>query len=294
MPLRIGIMVDARYRITERIGHGGMAEVYEAHDIISRRTVAIKIIREDVMANSDNIKRFLNEATIAASMSHPNIVKILYHGVHEGRPYIVNEYIAGQTLKDVLDFRSFIPLIEVLSIMIQLTSALSYAHSHNVIHRDIKPQNIFLLPDGTIKLCDFGIAEASGVKTVDGNSKDIIGSVHYLAPEIAMGKAASIYTDIYAAGVTFFELLTGHVPFNSSDAISVAASHIHDNFPSVRKYIPNCPREVERIIFKACAKNPKERYHNASDFYDALVDLKNKPSKIEEKKSLLSRIFGFK
>lgn len=150
MPLKIGSLLDERYRITSRIGHGGMAEVYEASDIISRTTVAIKLIREDVMKNPVNLKRFENEATIAASLSHDNIVRIYNHGTINDRPYIVNEYIRGQNLKDVLDFRSRLDINEALSIMIQLTSALAYAHQHNIVHRDVKPQNIFLLPDGNV------------------------------------------------------------------------------------------------------------------------------------------------
>ena len=134
------------------------------------------------MKNPINLRRFQNEATIAASLNHPNIVKVYNHGTYEGVPYIVNEYVAGQTLKDVLDFRSALPLQETISIMIQLTSALQYAHEHNIVHRDVKPQNIFYLPDGTIKLGDFGISETISINTKNEKPKEIIGSVHYLAP----------------------------------------------------------------------------------------------------------------
>ena len=205
--IKIGALVDGRYRINARIGHGGMAEVYEATDIINKRKVAIKMIREDVMVNPINLRRFQNEATIASSLSHPNIVKVFNHGTIEGRPYIANEYVKGQTMKDMLDFRASIPIAEAVGYMLQLTSALFYAHQHNIIHRDIKPQNIYVMPDGTIKLGDFGIAQADGID--DGLTKpsEIVGSVHYLAPEISQGKPATIQSDIYAAGVTFFELL---------------------------------------------------------------------------------------
>ena len=293
--IKIGALVDGRYRINARIGHGGMAEVYEATDIINKRKVAIKLIREDVMLNPINLKRFQNEATIASSLSHPNIVKVFNHGTIEGRPYIANEYIKGRTMKEMLDFRTSIPIAEAVGYMLQLSSALFYAHQHNIIHRDIKPQNIYVLPDGTIKLGDFGIAEAEGID--DGSPKkksEIVGSVHYLAPEISQGKPASIQSDIYSVGVTFFELLTGHVPFEKDTPVNVAVAHVKEKFPSVKKYLPSCPKEIEKIITKATKKNLKERYKGADELYDDLLELNKNPLVLKEKKSILARIFGFK
>ena len=286
--------MDGRYRINARIGHGGMAEVYEATDIINKRKVAIKMIREDVMKNPINLRRFENEATIASSLSHPNIVKVYNHGTIEGRPYIANEYIKGQTMKDMLDFRSAIPIAEAVSYMIQLTSALYYAHQHNIIHRDIKPQNIYVMPDGTIKLGDFGIAQAEGIDDDLTKASEIVGSVHYLAPEISQGKPASIQSDIYSAGVTFYELLTGHVPFDKDSAVNVAVAHVKEKFPPVKKYLPTCPKEIEKIIANATKKRLTERYKGADEFYQDLVDLNKNPSVLKEKKPLLARIFGFK
>ena len=292
--IKIGALVDGRYRINARIGHGGMAEVYEATDIINKRKVAIKMIREDVMVNPINLRRFQNEATIASSLSHPNIVKVFNHGTIEGRPYIANEYVKGQTMKDMLDFRASIPIAEAVGYMLQLTSALFYAHQHNIIHRDIKPQNIYVMPDGTIKLGDFGIAQADGID--DGLTKpsEIVGSVHYLAPEISQGKPATIQSDIYAAGVTFFELLTGHVPFEKDTPVNVAVAHVKEKFPPVKKYLPSCPKEIEKIIAKATKKRLSERYKGADEFYEDLLELNKNPSVLKEKKPLLARIFGFK
>ena len=292
--IKIGALVDGRYRINARIGHGGMAEVYEATDIINKRKVAIKMIREDVMANPINLKRFQNEATIASSLSHPNIVKVFNHGTIEGRPYIANEYVKGQTMKDMLDFRTSIPIAEAVGYMLQLTSALFYAHQHNIIHRDIKPHNIYVMADGTIKLGDFGIAQADGID--DGLTKpsEIVGSVHYLAPEISQGKPATIQSDIYAAGVTFYELLTGHVPFEKDTPVNVAVAHVKEKFPPVKKYLPTCPKEIERIIAKATKKRLSERYKGADEFYDDLIELNKNPSVLKEKKPLIARIFGFK
>ena len=292
--IKIGSLVDGRYRIEARIGHGGMAEVYEATDIINKRKVAIKMIREDVMRNPINLRRFQNEATIASSLNHPNIVKVYNHGTIEGRPYIANEYIRGQTMKDMLDFRTSIPIAEAVSYMLQLTSALFYAHQHNIIHRDIKPQNIFVMPDGTIKLGDFGIAQAEGRDDSFTKTSEIVGSVHYLAPEISQGKPASIQSDIYATGVTFYELLTGHVPFDKDTPVNVAVAHIKEKFPPVKKYVPTCPKEIEKIIANATRKRLSERYKGADEFYDDLLEISKKPEILKEKKPFLARLFGFK
>ena len=292
--IKIGALVDGRYRIEARIGHGGMAEVYEATDIINKRKVAIKMIREDVMKNPINLRRFQNEATIASSLNHPNIVKVFNHGTIEGRPYIANEYVRGQNMKDMLDFRTSIPIAEAVSYMLQLTSALFYAHQHNIIHRDIKPQNIYVMPDGTIKLGDFGIAQAGGVDDSFTKTSEIVGSVHYLAPEISQGKPASIQSDIYAAGVTFYELLTGHVPFDKDTPVNVAVAHIKERFPPVKKYVPNCPKEIEKIIANATRKRLVDRYKGADEFYDDLLEISKRPDLLREKKPLLARIFGFK
>ena len=293
MPLKIGSLVENRYRVTARIGHGGMAEVYEGNDIIGKKTVAIKLIRKDVMENPVNLIRFKNEATIAASLNHPNIVKVYNHGTIEGRPYIANEYVKGQTMKDMLDFRSAIPIAEAVSYMIQLTSALYYAHQHNIIHRDIKPQNIYVMPDGTIKLGDFGIAQTDASSQLTSKDSEIVGSVHYLAPEITSGKPATGQSDIYSAGVTFFELITGHVPYIKNSAIDIAVAHVKEKFPSPKKYLPNCPKEIERIIFKCVKKNPAERYKTAKELHDDLVALKGEKG-LKEKKSFFRRLFGFK
>ncbi|MGM9873681.1 MAG: protein kinase, partial [Bacilli bacterium] len=226
--IKIGMLIDERYRINARIGHGGMAEVYEANDIINRKIVALKIIRSDVMKNPINLRRFENEAAIAASLNHVNVVKVYSHGTVMGRPYIANEFIKGQTLKEVLDFRSPISIEETIDIMLQLSSVLVYAHGKGIIHRDIKPQNIYFLSDGTVKLGDFGIAQIDGMMEDGTNPNEIVGSVHYLAPEISKGEPASILSDIYSLGCTFFELITGHIPFDKDTPINVAIAHVKE------------------------------------------------------------------
>lgn len=293
MSFSVGTIIDERYRITGRIGHGGMSEVYEAEDIIIRRLVAVKMIKEDVMKNPVNFKRFQNEATIAASLNHMNIVKVYDHGTIEGRPYIIHEFVSGQNLKEILDFNNKLLLPEALSIMVQLLSALQYAHTHGIIHRDVKPENLFLMSDGLLKIGDFGIAESKYV-TSETATKDIVGSVQYLAPEISSGQSASPQSDIYAAGVTFFELITGRVPFDGDNSVNIAVAHIREKFPSPKKFIPNCPKEIERIIFKATEKNLKQRYKTAKEMYDDLVLVQSDPSLFKEKKGILSRMFGKK
>ena len=293
MPLKIGSLVENRYRVTARIGHGGMAEVYEGNDIIGKKTVAIKLIRKDVMENPVNLIRFKNEATIAASLNHPNIVKVYNHGTVDGVPYIANEFIKGQNLKQVLDFRSSVPVAEAVDYMIQLASALDYAHSHGIVHRDVKPDNLYVMGDGTIKLGDFGIAQTDATSQITSKDSEIVGSVHYLAPEITSGKPATGQSDIYSAGVTFFELITGHVPYIKNSAIDIAVAHVKEKFPSPKKYLPNCPKEIERIIFKCVKKNPKERYPTAKELYDDLVALKGEKG-LKEKKGFFRRLFGFK
>ncbi len=293
MPLKIGSLVDNRYRVVARIGHGGMAEVYEGNDIIGKKTVAIKLIRKDIMENPVNLIRFKNEATIAASLNHPNIVKVYNHGTVDGVPYIANEFIKGQNLKQVLDFRSSVPIEEAVDYMIQLASALDYAHSHGIVHRDVKPDNLYVMGDGTIKLGDFGIAQTDATSQITSKDSEIVGSVHYLAPEITSGKPATGQSDIYSAGVTFFELITGHVPYIKNSAIDIAVSHVKEKFPSPKKYLPNCPKEIERIIFKCVKKNPKERYATAKELHDDLVALKGEKG-LKEKKGFFRRLFGFK
>ncbi|MBO4286172.1 MAG: serine/threonine protein kinase [Bacilli bacterium] len=294
MQIKIGTLIDGRYRVTAKIGHGGMADIYEATDIIKKTTVAIKMIRDDVMLDSTNLKRFENEALIAASLNHPNIVKVYNHGTIAGVPYIANEYVKGQTLKEVIDFRGALPLEEAVDYMIQLTDALYFAHQHNIVHRDVKPENIFVMPDGTIKLGDFGIAQAEGLDNHLTKTNEIIGSVYYMAPEIAKGNKATPKSDMYAVGVAFFEMFTAHPPFENDSAVNIAVMHIKDKFPSVKKYVPDCPREVEKVIQKATNKDPNLRYNDMEEFNRELKKLKNNVHNLQPKKGLLARIFGFK
>ena len=290
--MKLQDIIDERYKIKSLLGEGGMAIVYLADDLITRKEVAVKIIKEDTMKNPVNLTRFEREARAAASLNHQNIVRVINIGTCEGRPYMVNELIKGQTLREILNIRSKFSVLEACDIMYQLCSAVLNAHQHNVIHRDIKPQNVYMNQDSTIKLGDFGIATFTNASRVT-RSEVVIGSVHYLAPEISQGNQATVESDIYALGITFFELLTGKVPFDDESPVTVALMHIKDKMPSVRKLNPKVPLIVEKIISKATDKNPYNRYHSCFDMRKDIDRILRDPELIK-KKSFFARLFSRK
>ncbi|MDO4197640.1 MAG: protein kinase [Erysipelotrichaceae bacterium] len=255
--------IGNRYQIISHIGKGGMADVYLAYDVILKREVAVKILKSDLADDKVSLERFSREAGAIANLSHPNIVDVYDVGDDGENHYIVMEYIKGYALKQLIKKRGAIPYKESVWMMKQLSGALMEAHKNEIIHRDIKSQNVLIKHDGTVKLSDFGIAIANG--DIEITSKDsVIGSVHYLAPELSKGKQASMQSDIYSLGIVFYELLTGDVPFTGDNAIQVALKHIKETIPSVRSINPDIPQSVENIIIRATCKNPKYRYRNIS------------------------------
>lgn len=288
--LEINDIVDDRYKIVSLLGEGGMALVYKANDLITSKDVALKIMRPETAIDKTNLSRFEREARAAASLNHQNIVRVNNLGTYKGYPYMVNELITGQTLRQILDIRGKFSIIESLDIMEQLCRAISYAHQHGVIHRDIKPQNIFLASDGTIKLADFGIATFQNANHVT-RSEIVIGSVHYMAPEISQGHPASERSDIYSMGITFFELITGKVPFDSQSAVTVALMHIKDKFPSIKKFNNKTPQCVEEIILKAVNKDPIDRYNSAEEMRSAINNILSNRELLTKKKTLFSKLF---
>ncbi|MCI6700267.1 MAG: Stk1 family PASTA domain-containing Ser/Thr kinase [Solobacterium sp.] len=256
-------VIAGRYELVKCIGHGGMADVYLALDLILDRQVAIKILKPDSNADKVALERFAREAQASTQLSHPNIVDIYDVGDDDNIHYIVMEYVKGHTLKQLIKKRGPLPTRETIWIMKQLTSALMEAHKNGLIHRDIKSQNILIKDDGTVKLADFGIAILNNA--IQLTSKDsVLGSVHYLAPELVKGEKSSMKSDIYSLGIVMYELLRGDVPFKGDNPAQIALKHMKQEIPNVREYNPQIPQSVANIITKACAKDPKDRYDNAA------------------------------
>ena len=265
-----GQKINERYEILKSIGEGGMANVYLAHDIILDRDVAIKVLRGDLENDEKFIRRFQREAKSVSDLSHPNIVEVYDVGEEEGQHYIVMEYIDGKTLKQLVQKRGALTVPEVIDIMSQLTDGLAQAHDAYIIHRDIKPQNIMILDNGIIKITDFGIAMSMNATQLT-QTNSVMGSVHYLPPEQASGKGATIKSDIYSAGILMYELLTGSVPFKGDNAVEIALKQMREKIPSIRKQNPLIPQSVENIVLRATAKNPKNRYDSIRQMHDDLV-----------------------
>ena len=265
-----GQKINERYEIVKSIGEGGMANVYLAQDSILDRKVAVKVLRGDLSADDKFIRRFQREAQSVSNLSHQNIVEVYDVGEEDGNHYIVMEYIDGKTLKQLLKKRETLTLTEVIDIMTQLTDGIAHAHESYIIHRDIKPQNIMIEDNGLIKITDFGIAMALNATQLT-QTNSVMGSVHYLPPEQASGKGATIKSDIYSLGILMYELLTGSVPFKGDNAVEIALKHMKDKIPSIRKQNPAIPQSVENILLKAAAKNPRNRYDSAKDMHEDFI-----------------------
>ena len=259
----IGRILGNRYRLIELIGEGGMALVYKAECSLLCRTVAIKILRPQFASDAEFVERFRREARSAASLSHPNVVNIYDVGQDDGLDYIVMEYIPGSTLKDIIKQEAPLPVDRALNITRQIAEALNHAHQRNIIHRDIKPHNILVTPDGRIKVADFGIARAisAGSFTQAG---EVIGSVQYLSPEQAKGEEVGPQSDIYSLGCVLYETLTGVIPFRGDTPISIAFKHMQENMNPIRQLRPEVPIEVDNIVKKAMAKDLTSRYVSAA------------------------------
>ena len=268
----IGKILGERYRLQEKIGEGGMALVYKGTDTLLGRTVAVKILRENLTGDKELVRSFRREALSAANLSHPNIVNVYDVGQENNLYYIVMEYIDGQTLKDLILEKGTLPPSQVVSIAIQICEALEEAHKHNTVHRDIKPHNILITPAGRIKVADFGIARGVTNTTITYTST-IIGSVHYLSPEQASGKPAEERSDIYSLGIVLYEMLTGTVPFSGENPVAVALKHIQENVPFPAEINTEVSLELEEIIMQAVEKNPTDRYRTAKELKEDLKTL---------------------
>ena len=260
--IKLGMLIADRYEILEKIGTGGMSDVYKAKDIKLNRYVAIKVLKQEFAENKNFVSKFRVEAQAAAGLMHPNIVNVYDVGEEDSIHYIVMELVEGITLKKYIEKKSRLSTKEAISIAIQVAMGIEAAHNNHIIHRDIKPQNIIISKEGKVKVTDFGIAKAASSNTITSN---VMGSVHYTSPEQARGGFSDEKSDIYSLGITLFEMLTGRVPFNGDTTVAIAIKQIQDEMPSPREFVPEVPVSVERIVLKCTQKSPDRRYQNMGD-----------------------------
>ena len=262
--LEIGTMLSGRYEVLKRVGSGGMADVYMAKDHKLNRNVAVKVLKSEYVEDEKFLKKFETEAQAVARLSHPNIVNIYDVGIEDGINYIVMELAEGITLKEYIRKKGYLSPKETVEISTQIASAISHAHKNHIIHRDIKPQNILVSDTGIIKVTDFGIAKATSSNTVTSTAT-AMGSVHYISPEQAKGRFCDEKSDIYSLGITMYEMVTGHVPFDHENGVTIALMHLQNEITPPSQIRDGIPDSLEKIILKCTMKKPEERYQTADD-----------------------------
>lgn len=260
--IKLGMLIGDRYEILDKIGTGGMSDVYKAKDQKLNRFVAVKVLKQEFSENKNFVSKFRVEAQAAAGLMHPNIVNVYDVGEEDGIHYIVMELVEGITLKKYIEKKVMLTTKEAISIAIQVAMGIEAAHNNHIIHRDIKPQNIIISKEGKVKVTDFGIAKAASSNTITSN---VMGSVHYTSPEQARGGFSDAKSDIYSMGITFFEMLTGRVPFNGDTTVAIAIKHIQDEMPTPREFVPEIPVSVEKIVLKCTQKSPDRRYQSMEE-----------------------------
>lgn len=265
--IKIGMMIGDRYEILEKIGTGGMSDVYKAKCHKLNRFVAVKVLKQEFSENENFVSKFRVEAQAAAGLMHPNIVNVYDVGEENGIYYIVMELVEGITLKKYIEKKARLSYKEAVSIAIQVSMGIEAAHNNHIIHRDIKPQNIIISKEGKVKVTDFGIAKAATSNTITSN---VMGSVHYTSPEQARGGYSDEKSDIYSLGITMFEMLTGRVPFNGETTVAIAIKHIQEELPSPKEFVPEIPTSVEQIVLKCCQKSPDRRYQSMGELIEDL------------------------
>ncbi len=279
----VGLVFDNRYRIEKVIGVGGMAIVFKATDLLMRRVVAVKILKDEISADEQSVKRFINESKAVAMLSHPNIVNIYDVSVRENVKYIVMEFVEGITLKNHMKHREVLGLREIISYTTQILRALDHAHKKGIVHRDIKPQNIMLVKNGIMKVTDFGIAKLPNTETITMTDK-AIGTVYYISPEQVTGKDNDNRSDLYSLGVMMYEMATGTLPFTADTPLSVAMKQVNDEPTPPREINPYIPVGLEHIILKAMEKDPEQRYQSAEEMLGQLQKLRDNPKIIFKEK----------
>ncbi len=265
-----GSLIGGRYRVIRPLGQGGMAFVYLAYDEQKRREVAVKLMREELMGDPEFVRRFATEARAAASLDHPNIVHVLDYGQDEDLRYIVQEYVEGTTLKDLIYEKGGLTWELAVPLMIQISLALEHAHARGIIHRDMKPQNVLVTPDMIAKVTDFGIARAAAANTITLTGGVAFGSVHYFSPEQARGGQVTVRSDLYSLGIMLYEMLLAELPFDGESSVAVAIKQLQEMPRRPSSIKSNLPRGLDDIIFRAIQKNPERRYTSAADFANEL------------------------
>ena len=272
----VGVVFDNRYKIDKIIGIGGMAVVYRAIDLLMKRIVAVKMLRDEIAADEQSVRRFINESKAVAMLSHPNIVNIYDVSVRDNVKYIVMEYVEGITLKNYMTRKGILSVREIISYSEQILHALEHAHAKGIVHRDIKPHNIMLLKNGLIKVMDFGIAKLPNAETVTMTDK-AIGTVYYISPEQASGRPIDARSDLYSLGVLMYEMGCAQLPFNADSPVSVALMQVNDSALPPRKVNATLPVGLEQIILRAMEKDPTDRYQSAKDMLKHVLRLKENP-----------------
>ena len=262
--LELGTMLSGRYEVLKRVGSGGMADVYMAKDHKLNRNVAVKVLKSEYVEDEKFLRKFETEAQAVARLSHPNIVNIYDVGIEDGINYIVMELAEGITLKEYIRKKGYLTPKETVEISTQIASAISHAHKNHIIHRDIKPQNILVSDTGIIKVTDFGIAKATSRNTVTSTAT-AMGSVHYISPEQAKGRFCDEKSDIYSLGITMYEMVTGHVPFDHENGVTIALMHLQNEITPPSQIRDGIPDSLEKIILKCTMKKPEERYQTADE-----------------------------
>ena len=265
--IKLGMLLGERYEVIEKIGTGGMSDVYKAKDHKLNRFVAVKVLKQEFSENANFVSKFIVEAQAAAGLMHPNIVNVYDVGEEAGIHYIIMELVEGITLKKYIEKKARLSYKEAVSIAIQVSMGIEAAHNNHIIHRDIKPQNIIISKEGKVKVTDFGIAKAATSNTVTSN---VMGSVHYTSPEQARGGYSDEKSDVYSLGITLFEMLTGRVPFDGDTTVAIAIKHIQEPMPSPRDYISEIPVSVEQIVLKCCQKAVDRRYQSMTALIEDL------------------------
>src|ERR671931_1608300 len=268
----IGTLISDRFRLEEKIGAGGMSTVYRAYDPTLERWVAIKLMHRDISTDPDQLERFRREARAVARLNHPHLVTVIDAGEDEGTPYIVFEYIEGETLKDRIRRLGRLPVAEAVAYAIEIGRALSSAHSHRLVHRDVKPQNVLIDPDGRAKVTDFGIARSMEAKGLTATGR-VLGTTDYVSPEQALGHQVTEQSDIYSLGIVLYEMLTGEVPFKADTQVAVAMKHVREPLPDVQRRRPEISAALAAIVERATAKETQNRYQDVGQMVHDLEEV---------------------